>query len=307
MVSNQAGIGPSSRVDVYGWDGTFLRSFDVAGVADLASVDGAYIVDITNDQIWSSTGTDAGPIDVFGPGYNGKQGRGAFNWAGDGDYFCALDSTGTDFALLLEDVGGKQEEIPLIVPSDVIAGDGIRAMQVRCSLSSNRAAVWKDDQPQKVAIFSVPDGTVTSELDLGSYIAWSWSSDLRWLLAHNTSATGPRDEVIDTESGAVMAQLDGNFESFAPDGQSLVGTDAAGNAVMVDWRNNAVLWSGTGHLETIVASSDASTDEMLLWLSTGSDQAGTTTYDYWIVNGVGAAFRFTQKCSPSVASAARCY
>jgi hypothetical protein len=56
----------------------------------------------------------------------------------------------------------------------------------------------------------------------------------------------------------------------------------------------------------IMAHSDPSTNKVLLWLSTGSTQGGTDTYDYWIVDANGSSLRFNARsCASFVASAAR--
>lgn len=303
--STGTGSNPSSRADFYTWTGSFVRSLNVAGVVDLSSVDGAYVVNLTTGDIWTSSGARVGSIDVFGESAGAPRTRGAFNWAQDGDYFCTLETTGTGIAALLEDVAGHVTHIPLEVPADVIPADGIRAMQIKCSLTADRVLVWGIfGLSERAALIALTDGKPISDLMLSNHYVWATSPDLHWLVAYNTAGTGPYDEVIDATAGSVVDQVDGNYSWFTPDGRNLVGNDTHGVATILDWRTNTELWTGPFQLSGgVQKASDPSTDMMLLDLVT-NPQSGVN--DYWIVSGEGSGFRFTpQGCASIVASPTR--
>jgi hypothetical protein len=289
------------EADFYSWDGSYLRTVDAPGALG-ASVDGRYFVNLTTNQLFSSTGQlvrDFTEPDV-------EVGSTALNWASDGDYFCGLESGAAGYSVVVEDVAGHVQRFHIDVPTDLIPPDGLRSMGIVCSLTGSRALVFGGTAESRVALMSLPDGQpiVDFQFDSG-YSGLNESLDLRWAVAANW-ANGGDTEVVDLKTGTVQVHLNGNFDSFTPDSQHLVGTDGQGAASMVDWRTKNELWRGLGHLAMIVAHSDPSTNKVLLWLSTGSAQGGTDTYDYWIVDASGSSVRFNPRsCASFVASAAR--
>jgi len=280
------------HADFYGWDGSFLRTIEAPGNL-LASRDGRYFVNFTTGWLSSSTGRVVRAFTE--PTLD--QGSTSLNWAADGDYFCGLEAGTLGYSLIVEDVLGKVQRIQLHVPSDLVPPDGLRAMGVECALTSSRALVFGGSTPRyRVALMSLPDGLAVSDIQLTAGYADGASPNLHWLAINNGVGT----------DGTVQAELDGDFASFTPDSAHLVGTDGHWAAALVDWRTGTELWSGPGHLSGIMASSDPSTNMMLLWLSTGQPQAGTDTYDYWIVDGGGSARRFNPRdCVSIEASPAR--
>lgn len=295
-------VAPFKRghADFYGWDGSFRRRVEAPGNL-LASVDGRYFVDFTAGQLRDSAGTLVRRFIEPTQAQNST----ALNWARDGDYFCGLEKIGTGFALVVEDVAGRVQRIPLDVPSDLVPADGLRAMSIECGLTANRAVVFGGSLPNyRAALISLPDGNTTTDLELDADYVYAGSSpDLHWLAAANSAGVnGWTTEIVDTTDGTVQAQLDGYYGSFTPDGQKLVGTDDRAIAAVVNWRSKTELWTGPGHLNTVMANSDPATNMMVLWLSTGSAQAGTETYDYWIVSGTGSGFRFNPRDCVSIAT-----
>jgi hypothetical protein len=295
------------RADFYGWDGAFLQTIDAPGNL-LASVDGRYFVNFTTRQLLSSTGDLVRPFTE--PTL--EQGSSSLNWAGDGDYFCGLETSGAGYALVVEDVGGHVQRMQLAVPSDVVPIDGLRAMGVQCGLTANRAVVAGGTYPNyRVALMSLPDGNLIIDHELGAgYTGAETSPDLRWLVTNKPDQSVPnvgwRSEVVDLTTGVVQAYLQGYFASFTPDSQNVIGSDTQDLAAVVDWRSNTELWRGPGWLVHILANSDPATNSMLLQVATGSPQSGTETDDYWIVAGNGAGTRFTPRdCVSIVASPAR--
>jgi hypothetical protein len=302
MLSTWVSPGAHGHADFYRWDGSFLRTVEAPGNL-LASIDGRYFVNFTTGQLWSSTsqlvrGFTEPTLD---------QGSTSLNWAADGDYFCGLETSGAGYSLVVEDVAGKVQRIRLDVPSDLVPPDGLRAMGVECSLTSGRALVFGGSLPRyRAALMSLPDGHPVSDYQMTTGYSGGGSPNLHWLAATKPGNNGGSTEVVDLTDGTIQAQLDGTFASFTPDSAHLVGTDSHGVAALVDWRTKMELWSGPGHLSGIIASSDPSTNMMLLWLSTGWPQAGTDTYDYWIVSGAGSGRRFNPRdCVSIEASPAR--
>ena len=295
------------RADFYDWNGTFLWGLDAPGNL-LASVDGRYFVNFTTGQLWSSVGVLVRPF--VEPTL--EQGSISFNWASDGDYFCSLERNATGFNLVVEDVAGNIQRTHLDVPVDLVPTDGLRAMNISCSLTANRAVVFGGSYPNNgVALMSLPDGSLIKETWLeAGYDGSGTSPDMHWLVTSKPDLTVPtvgwRAEVIDLTTGSVQAHLNGFFASFTPDSQHVVGVGGHGLAAVVDWRSNTELWRGPGWFNTIVARSEPTTNSMLLQVSTGSAQAGTEIDDYWIVGGNGAGFRFNPRdCVSIVASPAR--
>lgn len=286
------------HADFYGWGGSFLRTVDAPGNL-MASVDGRYFVNFTTGQLSSSTGQVVRAFTQ--PTLD--QGSTSLNWAADGDYFCGLETSGAGYSLIVADVAGKVQRIRLQLPADLVPPDGLRAMGVKCSLSSSRALVYGGSASRnRVALVSLPDGHALSDIQTTAGYSGGASPDLHWLAINNGVST----EVVNLIDGTLQAQLDGDFASFTPDSAHLVGTDGRGAAAVVDWRTGTASWKGHGHLSEILANSDPSTDMMLLWLSTGQPQAGTDTYDYWIVDGAGSGRRFNPRdCISIEASPAR--
>ncbi len=292
----------TGHAEFYGWDGSFLRTVEVPGNLR-ASIDGRFFVNSTTGQLWSSTGQVVRGFTE--PTLD--QGSTSLNWAADGDYFCGLETRGAGHFLVVEDVAGKIQRIQLNVPSDVVPPDGLRSMGVECSLTSSRALVFGGSFPRfRAALMSLPDGHPILDHQMTADSSGGASPNLQWLAATTQGINGISTEVVDLTDGTVQAQLDGAFASFTPDSTHLVGTDGHGVAAVVDWRTKTELWSGPGHLSAIMASSDPATHMMLLWISTGEPQAGTDTYDYWIVDGAGSGRRFNpQGCVSFEASPAR--
>jgi len=300
----------SDHANLYGWDGSFLASTAMPNSGFGASVDGHYFVVYTasgTGELWATSGT---LIRTFSdPTINGQST--SLNWAADGDYLCGLQIQGTQYALVVEDVAGTIQFIPLDIPSDVVPPEGLRDLSSDCSLTANRALVfgafatngiWTHTQ---AALISLSDGHPLSDFQLDGGGAGA-SADLHWLAVPNSGGGGWTTEIVDATDGTQHAKLGGYFANFTPDSQFVVGSDGQGTASIVDWRTNTERWTGPGHLEQVMAHSDPSTNKMLLWLSTGWAQAGTETYDYWIVDGTGLGFRLDpQGCAPIVASPAR--
>ena len=284
--------------DFYSWDGSFVRRVAAAGNL-IASIDGRYFVNFTKGQLMDSNGTLVRSFTE--PTL--AQGSTALNWARDGDYFCGLEQTSAGFSMVVEDVSGNDQRIALDVPADLVPPDGLAAMEIECSLTTNRAIIFGQVPGHpRVGLMSLPDGHLISDFGFDSgFFGNATSSDLRWLAANSTSANGSTTEVIDTSNGTVAAKIDGYFWVFMPDGEQLAGDDVKDVATVVDWQSGTAIWTGPGHLDTWVAQSDPSTNRTLLWLSTGSAQAGTETYDYWIVDGTGAGFRFNPGDCASIA------
>jgi hypothetical protein len=191
------------------------------------------------------------------------------------------------------------------VPVDLIPPGGLRAMSIACSLGASRALVFGGSLPRsRAALMSLPDGRPITDYQFDSGYGGGGSPDLHWLAA-SSPVNGWNTEVVDLTSGIVQAQLTGYFGSFTPDSRFLVGNDGQGVASVIDWRTKNEVWSGPGHA-AVMADSDPSTNKMLLWLSTGWTQAGTDTYDYWIVDPSGSSLRFNPRdCVSIVVSPAR--
>jgi hypothetical protein len=274
--------------DFYSWDGSALRTIDSPGNL-LASRDGRYFVNYTAGQLWSATGQMIRP-------YVEPPGSTALNWAADGDYFCGLDQNATGYDLVVVDVPGNVQRFPLDVPPALVTPDGLRALGVGCSLTAHRAVVFGGSAPNSlVAVQSLPDGHLVRivQLSAGGHGVIDRSPDMRWLAVTNTTNSSPgwETEIVDLTDGSVQAKVAGYF-GFTPDGQNLVGNNQHWAATILDWRTMTELWTGVGHAQ-VMAASDPSTNKALLWLSTGSSQGGTDTYDFWIVDGAGSAIRFT--------------
>lgn len=301
MLSTWVAPFTQGQADFYSWDGSYLRTVQAPGSL-LASVDGRYFVNFTTNQLFSSTGQlvrDFTEPDV-------EVGSTTLNWASDGDYFCGLESGAAGYSVVVEDVAGHFQRFHIDVPTDLIPPDGLRSMGIDCSLTGNRALVFGGTAESRVALMSLPDGQPIADFQFDSGYWWGGvSPDLRWVTTIN-SANGGDTEVVDLTTGTIQAHLNGYFDSFTPDSQHLVGTDGQGAASVVDWRTKNELWRGLGHVAMIMAHSDPSTNKVLLWLSTGSTQGGTDTYDYWIVDASGSSLRFNARsCASFVASAAR--
>jgi hypothetical protein len=293
-------ISPFTRghADFYAWNGSFVRRVEAPGNL-LASVDGRYFVNFTKGQLLDSTGTLVRSFTEPTAAENAT----SLNWAADGDYFCGLEKIGAGYALVVEDAAGRIQHIQLHVPPDLVPANGLRAMWIKCSLSANRAVVFGGSPSHpRAALMSLPDGKATTDFEFDpGYFAADLSPDLHWLAASNSAGpNGWTTEVVDTTKGTAKAKLDGFFGSFTPDGENLVGTDVRNVVTVVDWRTKTELWRGPGHLDFVMAQSDPATNTMLLWLSTGSAQLGTETYDYWIVRGTGSGFRFNPRDCVSI-------
>jgi hypothetical protein len=286
------------HADFYGWDGSFLRTVEAPGNL-LSSSDGRYFVNFTTHELRSSTGQ---LVRAFTEPTL-EQGSTRLNWAPDGDYFCGLETRRAGFSLVVEDVAGNVQRIHLDVPSDIVPTDGLRAMSVVCSLTSSRALVFGGSYPHyRTALVSLPDGRAVSDFQMDAGQVSSGSPNLHWLAVTNPGNNGLHTEVVDLTDGTVQAELDGYFGSFTPDSEHLVGTNGRGVATIVDWRTKTELWTGPSRLASVVGVSDPPTNRMLLWLSTGWAQAGTETYDYWIVATGGSGQRFTPRDCVSIES-----
>ena len=283
------------QADFYGWDGTFLRTVDGPGNL-LASVDGRYFVNFTTAQLRTSTGE---LVRAFTEPTLAS-GSTSLNWAGDGDYFCGLERNSAGFDAVVEDLPGHVQRFRLDVPAELIPPDGLRAMNIECSLSTNRAVVFGGSLPHyRAALMSMADGHLLKDVQMDENVGGvGRSPDLHWLAATDPRPDGWETELVDLTDGSIGAKLDGYFATFTPDSQNLVGITNTGVAAVIDWRTRSQLWSEPGDL-TAMFLSDPSTNKLLLRLSTGSPGAGTATNAYWIVNGKGSGFRFNPRsCVP---------
>ncbi|MDP9335001.1 MAG: hypothetical protein M3Q30_17065 [Actinomycetota bacterium] len=232
----------------WGWDGRRLRTLHLSATVDCCttvflSPDGTrlLVIGVGNDgEILDLQGR----LIAKGPDIGGS-------WADDSRHLCSLRphslTTGMPEGpadLLLVDPGRATRVVAQVPGYGPHTGPSI----LRCSIKNDEAIVADNTLATNVEIRAVrlSAGVETTprwvppHVDIGEIVAVSGNG--RYALEQLTGS-GPRGQVLDTTTGAVVAHVLGQPRDLSWDGHLVLETiDPTLQAQAVDWRSNFVVW-----------------------------------------------------------------
>jgi hypothetical protein len=253
-------FGPLHRAD---WSGAALPSMAApngTGAAVMVSPDGRYLIAPVGPE----------PTDPFHPPRpaNVLDDSGAvvatthevFSlWADDSRHLCQLvrSAAGSPAAILIgEVVPGRGVTTSTVSISGLPRSTNLAA----CSFRNDRAllvagAPARPGTPVTVYVFQLSTGAVIFQRDLpgGMEVLSAWSDDGRYAAASNTSISGIgtssvriASDVVDLDTGTVVAHVDGGVAGFSGDDQLVAVSDEQAvqtSASLIDWRTGRTVWS----------------------------------------------------------------
>jgi hypothetical protein len=228
----------------WGWDAHQLRTLHLSETVDCCttvflSPDGTRLLLTDDGEILNLQGQ---PI-AKGPDIGGT-------WADDSRHLCSLRTHSVTSRppegpadLLLVDPG-RATRVVAQVPG---YGPHTGASILRCSIKNDEAIVAENSFASNLEIRAVrlSTGAETTppwvpNATIGEIVAVSGNG--RYALEQITGS-GPRGQVLDTTTGAVVAHVSGQPGDLSWDGHLVLETiDPTLQAQAIDWRSNSVVW-----------------------------------------------------------------